>query len=65
MSSSFTMSVSSGDADLEVQFTDTTPGGVNTWLWDFGDGATSTLQNPTHTFTTAGTNVVTLIATRV
>jgi PKD repeat protein len=31
VASSFTMSVSSGDADLEVQFTDTTLGGVNTW----------------------------------
>jgi len=30
------------------------------WLWDFGDGSTSTLQNPTHIFTTAGAKTVTL-----
>ena len=30
------------------------------WLWDFGDGGTSTAQNPLHTFTSAGQKVVTL-----
>ncbi len=34
-----------------------------TWIWDFGDGTTSTLQNPTHTYTTDGAFTVTLIAT--
>ncbi len=29
-------------------------GTLNDWFWDFGDGSTSTLQNPTHTYTTAG-----------
>ena len=33
------------------------------WLWDFGDGTTSTLQNPTHTYTTFGTYPVTLTVT--
>ncbi len=32
----------------------------NEWHWDFGDGGTSTLQNPSHTYTTAGTYNVTL-----
>jgi hypothetical protein len=32
----------------------------NTYRWDFGDGSTSNLQNPTHTFQNAGTYVVTL-----
>lgn len=27
---------------------------ITSWLWDFGDGSTSTLQNPSHTYTTAG-----------
>ncbi|MBM3404561.1 MAG: PKD domain-containing protein [Bacteroidetes bacterium] len=49
-----------------TQFTDlsTTPtGGVVAWAWDFGDGGTSTAQNPTHTYTTAGLYDVILIAT--
>jgi PKD repeat protein len=40
-----------------VQFTDqsTDPTGtINKWRWDFGDGSTSTLQNPSHTFTAPG-----------
>ncbi len=32
----------------------------SSWLWDFNDGNTSTLQNPTHTFTVPGTYVVSL-----
>jgi gliding motility-associated-like protein len=36
-----------------VQFTDNSPVGAN-WLWDFGDGSTSTQQNPVHTYTTPG-----------
>ena len=30
------------------------------WSWDFGDGVTSTLQNPTHVFSSPGTYTVTL-----
>jgi PKD repeat protein len=47
-----------------VQFTDqsTTTGGIiNSWSWTFGDGGTSTTQNPSHQFTSAGTYIVTLI----
>ena len=43
-----------GCSPLEVEFT--APGGT-TWFWDFLDGATSTLENPIHTFTT-GTYIV-------
>lgn len=38
----------------------TTAGVVNSWLWDFGDGTTSNLQNPNHTYSTAGTYTVKL-----
>jgi hypothetical protein len=34
-----------------------------TYAWNFGDGGTSTLQNPTHTYATAGTYTVTFTAT--
>jgi len=45
---------------LNVQFTDMTQGTVSSWFWDFGDGETSTLQNPTHTFTDEGSYSVIL-----
>jgi PKD repeat protein len=36
---------------------------VTSWFWDFGDGGTSTLQNPSHTYSGTGSYNVTLIAT--
>lgn len=53
------------DEGEEVQFTDaSTPASdIKTWAWDFGDGNTSTEQNPTHTYATAGTYTVTLTVT--
>lgn len=42
-----------------TEFTDLTAGATS-WNWSFGDGSTSTQQNPTHVFTTAGTYNVTL-----
>src|SRR5690606_16072306 len=49
------------EAPFTVQFTDLTVGAVE-WLWDFGDGTTSTLQNPSHTYTDFGNYTVTLTA---
>ncbi len=46
--------------DTEYLFTDTSGGGANSWAWDFGDGATSNQQNPTHTYDTQGNYTVTL-----
>lgn len=51
--------------DAEVSFTDSTTFEPTSWAWDFGDGATSTQQNPTHTYTALGTYTVSLIATNV
>lgn len=36
---------------------------ANSWLWEFGDGKSSTEMNPVHTFDTAGIYLVTLIIT--
>ena len=43
-----------------MTFTDTSTGPITGWLWDFGDGTTSSAQHPTHTYTTPGTYTVTL-----
>jgi len=59
----FNTSVTSGEAPLEVSFTDMSTGIINEWLWDFGDGETSTTQNPTHVYKTQGTYTVSLTAT--
>lgn len=51
---------------LAVAFTDTStdPGGtIGTWAWDFGDSASSSLQNPSHTYATSGTYNATLTVT--
>ena len=46
-----------------IQFTDLSTNNPTSWLWTFGDGNTSTLQNPAHTYLTNGTYTVTLKAT--
>jgi PKD repeat protein len=56
----FTADVTSGFAPLTVRFTDTSTGEPTSWFWDFGDGATSTEQNPIHTYTAPGTYTVSL-----
>lgn len=35
---------------LDATFTDTSTNDPTAWAWDFGDGATSEIQNPSHTF---------------
>lgn len=50
-----------GCAPYTAHFNNTSSGGV-TFHWSFGDGGTSTAQNPDHTYTLAGTYVITLIA---
>ncbi len=47
---------------LSVSFTDASSGNPTTWDWDFGDGNSSQVQNPTHTYATGGNYTVTLTA---
>ncbi len=56
----FTADPTEGCAPLEVQFSDESTGDppIHAWLWEFGDGFTSTLQHPTHTYGVSGTYVV-------
>lgn len=52
--------------NLTAQFTDLSTdsdGTVDAWSWKFGDGGTSTEQNPSHTYAEAGTYIVSLIVT--
>jgi C1A family cysteine protease len=49
-----------GVAPLDVTFTDLSTGNPTSWSWAFGDGGTSTQQNPSHTYLTAGTYTVSL-----
>jgi gliding motility-associated-like protein len=58
----FTSSVSVGEIPLDVDFTNTSTGATS-YVWDFGDGNTSTDANPTNTFETIGEFVVTLTVT--
>lgn len=59
----FTANPTSGDAPLEVTFTDISTGDPTSWSWDFGDGTTSATQNPVHTYNNNGTYTVSLTAT--
>ena len=56
----FSASPTSGTAPLDVTFTDESTGSPASWSWDFGDGNTSTLENPTNTYANDGTYSVTL-----
>lgn len=55
-----------GGAPLAVTFrdaSDNASSAITGWSWDFGDGSTSTSQNPTHTYTSPGIFWVTLTVT--
>ncbi len=59
----FSAAPTSGAIPLTVTFMDVSHGGtgtINSWSWTFGDGGTSSSQNPTHIYTTEGTYTVTL-----
>jgi len=61
----FSASPVSGDEPLTVVFTDLSSSydGITSWLWEFGDGQTSTEQNPAHTYAGDGVYTVTLTVT--
>lgn len=57
-----TAGFTSSNTGAVFSFTSTSVGGTS-WLWDFGDGGASTVENPNHTYTSNGTFIVTLITT--
>ena len=56
----FTTNVTEGISPLVVQFTDASTGPVTSWFWNFGNGNTSTLQNPSAVYITPGQYTVSL-----
>ncbi len=61
----FTANVTAGTIPLAVQFNDTSTGGLISWNWTFGDGNTSTEQNPIHTYRTPGNYTVNLTVSTI
>ncbi|MFT5823926.1 MAG: gliding motility-associated-like protein [Crocinitomix sp.] len=61
----FSVTDSVGCYPLTIDFEDETdlPGGIASWDWDFGDGGTSTLENPDHAYAGPGPYDVTLTIT--
>jgi formylglycine-generating enzyme required for sulfatase activity len=75
----FSMDQQIAEAPITVEFTDlsvpppssklfgnngnSTPPTLTSWAWDFGDGATSTEQNPTHTYGDPGVYTASLTVT--
>ena len=57
----FSATPTSGCGPLSVQFTDNSTNNPVFWSWDFGNGQTSSLQNPAVQYAAAGTYTVTLI----
>jgi len=62
VSAAFSVSATSGGAPFFMAFTDRSQN-AESWLWDFGDGTTSSLQNPTKIYKAAGTYTTTLTVT--
>ncbi len=58
--SAFSAEPRSGQYPLTVSFSDISTGSPDSWLWNFGDGESSTEQNPAHTYRNTGTYPVTL-----
>jgi PKD repeat protein len=56
----FSASLTAGVAPATVVFTNTSSGDYIESMWDFGDGITSTVPDPSHTYTTPGIYTVTL-----
>ncbi|WP_292349949.1 PKD domain-containing protein [Methanoregula sp. PtaU1.Bin006] len=60
LEANYTQNRTSGPVPLAIRFYDRSSGTVTNWSWDFGDGETSDLKNPVHTFASAGTYTVRL-----
>jgi PKD repeat protein len=62
VSAAFAFAPVSVTVGSSVAFNDQSSGAPTSWLWSFGDGSSSTQQNPSHVFAAAGAYTVTLTA---
>ena len=64
-SATFSIAPERGQIEGEIQFTNASYGGSGnfTYVWDFGDGTTSTEENPKHVYNEKGIFVVSLTIT--
>lgn len=60
LTAEFSADSTTADKPSTITFTDESTGSPVVWSWDFGDGSTSDLQDPTHEYTEAGQYTVTL-----
>ena len=65
MNAEFSSDKTWGFLPTEIKFTDESAGYPTSWLWNFGDGQTSTQQNPGHIYTTQGIYDVSLTITNI
>ncbi|MCK4394665.1 BMP family ABC transporter substrate-binding protein [Candidatus Bipolaricaulota bacterium] len=59
----FICSPTSGAPPLTVEFMDCSIGDITSWHWDFGDGSTSSMRHPGHTYQSSGNYQVSLTVT--
>jgi len=59
----FSANSTSVDVQQSVTFTDLSQNNPTSWSWNFGDGGTSSAQNPTHPYSAPGYYTVTLTVT--
>ncbi|MEY5132184.1 MAG: hypothetical protein RLZZ198_188 [Bacteroidota bacterium] len=59
---SFSTSANATCTGETVAFTDASSNNPSAWAWDFGDGSTATIENPTHAYVNAGTYIISLTA---
>ena len=60
LNANFTATIQQGCSPLVVQFNDVSTGSPTQWLWDFGNGNTSTKQNPQAVYIDAKNYTITL-----
>ena len=59
---SFTTSANSTCTGATVVFSDASSNNPSAWAWDFGDGSSASVENPTHAYANAGTYIISLTA---